>query len=172
MSHQIFGAQYLKTAFVLPQLFNQAKLEWLLHEPRREKIQSPKNLYFRTGHLTLDRINQATDNIIRDQKKYVKGVDCLILVINIVMMLCIGTISVCYVSDDLYNYYDKSYPILLTIISSTLRLLEFNWSSRWHLLGTVEYSPVLLSCVRFERLFFVKLYPLWKIYRGFVLCYL
>ena len=44
----------------------------------------------------------------------------MILVINIVMMLCIGTISVCYVSDDYYNYYDKSYPILLTIIFAIL----------------------------------------------------
>ena len=68
MSHQIFGAQYLKTSFVLPRLFNQAKLEWLLQEPRREKIQSQKHLYFRTGHLTLDRINHATDNIIKEHK--------------------------------------------------------------------------------------------------------
>ena len=38
MSHQVFGAQYLGTSLILPKLFDHAKLEWLLHEPRRDLV--------------------------------------------------------------------------------------------------------------------------------------
>ena len=30
MSHQVFSAQYLKTSLILPKLFDQAKLEYIL----------------------------------------------------------------------------------------------------------------------------------------------
>ena len=42
MCHQIFGAQYFRTSLILPRLFDHAKLEWLLHEPRNDLVSSPK----------------------------------------------------------------------------------------------------------------------------------
>ena len=57
MSHQIFSAQYLKTSLILPKLFDQAKLEYILQSPDQSR-------HFRSGSSILEQIQNATDKIV------------------------------------------------------------------------------------------------------------
>ena len=42
MSHQVFGAQYLRTSLVLPKLFKAAKLEWVLSDTQNHRLSESK----------------------------------------------------------------------------------------------------------------------------------
>ena len=42
MSYQVFGAQYLRTSLVLPSLFHEAKLEWVLSEAQGNRLSESK----------------------------------------------------------------------------------------------------------------------------------
>ena len=113
MSNQVFSAQYLRTSLILPKLFDQAKLEYILHAPDQNRI-------FRSGSSILEQIESATDQIMKELKEYNRAVDKKILCLNLVTLSIVSLLCFFYAVPSLYEYYNIGYPVVLFFIFSML----------------------------------------------------
>ena len=111
-------------------------------------------MQFRSSNLTLDHIQDTTDNIIQAQKKYLKKVDFFILVVNLVMMTLVATMSICYVFDSKYFIYNSMYPFILTIIFAELFFSVLSMRSTMKQIA-YAFPNERLMCIHFIN------FPIW-----------
>ena len=76
--------------------------------------------------------------------------------INLTVMMLVGTISVCYVFDRTYSYYNTFYPILLTLIFTILFAAVLNMRATM-LSIAYAFPNERLMCIHFIN------FPVWII---------
>ena len=141
MGHWAFGVQYIKTSFVLPILFKQAKLEWLLHDKRvgnvstismkSTKIDKLRSELINHGDETVgfspDQVLQRFDQIVAELKESIDRIDYRIKVAVIVMtvysILSVGLYALPHMLYlSLINFILELLIVMSMLIYSVIRI--------------------------------------------------
>ena len=130
MAHWIFSAQYLRTCLVLPILFIEAKLEWVMDDaqsnkiganaPDWNKLQNELAKHGSSNEISsVDQTFLKFDMVIREQKKAVQRINRDVLLITVGITLYIFGLVAMYF-ELLFVYYVIFEAIIIIFINATL----------------------------------------------------
>lgn len=99
MSHWVFGAQYLRTSLILPKLFDEATVDWMVNESKSQLKATGMQSKF-AANLTLEKLQEITDKIVKEQKASISKIDFWMAISSTVMAVMYGIDSFLYASGN------------------------------------------------------------------------